>query len=138
MQKVIIDTNVIVSALISKGIPSKIINELVLNEKVQICTSDKIVEEYIEVLGRDKFAKFSKFKVNADIVISVISELAIRHNPTKKINLLKDLDDNKFLELAFELEVDFIITGNSNDFNIQKIGNTLIVSPTEYWNNHRP
>ena len=138
MQRVIIDTNVIVSALISKGIPSKIIYELVLDEKVKICISDEIFEEYIDILNREKFSRFPEFKTNANIVISIIDELAFHENPVQEIKVLKDLDDNKFLELAIEVDADFIITGNTRDFTIKEIGTTKIVTPTEYWDNYRP
>ena len=90
MQRVIIDTNVIVSALISKGIPSKIIYELVLDEKVKICISDEIFEEYIDILNREKFSRFPEFKTNANIVISIIDELAFHENPVQEIKVLKD------------------------------------------------
>ncbi len=58
MQKLILDTNVIVSALISNSFPNKILYELVLKNKVKICLSDDIYTEYIDVLDRDKFRKF--------------------------------------------------------------------------------
>ena len=57
MQKLILDTNVIVSALISKSIPTKILYELVLTSKVETCLSDEIFAEYIEVMNREKFTK---------------------------------------------------------------------------------
>jgi putative PIN family toxin of toxin-antitoxin system len=57
MQKLILETNVIVSALISSSIPSKILYELVLTEKVEICLSEAILSEYVEVLNREKFSK---------------------------------------------------------------------------------
>ncbi len=138
MQKVIIDTNVIVSALISKGIPFKIIYELVLNEKVKICISDELFEEYVDVLNREKFSRFPDFKTNANIVISIIDELAIHGNPVQEVEMLKDLDDDKFLELAIEVDADFIITGNTRDFTIKEIRTTKIVTPAEYWNNYKP
>jgi len=43
MQKVILDTNVIVSALISKGIPSLIIYDLVFGKMVSVCLSEAIL-----------------------------------------------------------------------------------------------
>jgi uncharacterized protein len=138
MQKVIIDTNVIVSSLISKGIPSQIIYELVLNGKVKFCISDEIFDEYVDVLNREKFSRFPDFKANANIVISMIDELAIHENPDQKVDLLKDSDDNKFLELAIEVKADFIITGNTRDFTIKEIGITKIVTPAEYWDNFKP
>lgn len=47
MQRIIIDTNVIVSALISKnGIPAKIVNELIFGDRVIVCTSDEIMKSF--------------------------------------------------------------------------------------------
>lgn len=61
MQKIVIDTNVIVSALIQTGYPNKIINELFIEQKFQLCISDELIAEYLEVLARPKFAKFQDF-----------------------------------------------------------------------------
>lgn len=80
MQKIILDTNVIVSALISNSIPTKILYELVLAKEVETCLSDEIFKEYIEVLGRDKFSKFANFKTKADIVLNKLRENSIFHN----------------------------------------------------------
>jgi putative PIN family toxin of toxin-antitoxin system len=70
MQKLILDTNVIVSALISNSIPTKILHELVLTQKVQTCLSDEIFAEYVEVMNRAKFVKYTNFKLRADIVLN--------------------------------------------------------------------
>ena len=42
------------------------------------------------------------------------------------------------LELAEESKADFIITGNTNDFTISEYKTTKIVTPKEYWENHKP
>ena len=101
MQKIVIDTNVIVSALIQqKGYPSLIVNDLALSKKVILCLSKAVWEEYVDVLNRDKFSKILSFKSNADIVLSKIEELASNFEPNLKIRAIKDVSDNKFLELA--------------------------------------
>ena len=41
MRKLILDTNIIVSALISNSIPTKILYELVLTQKVKTCLSEE-------------------------------------------------------------------------------------------------
>jgi putative PIN family toxin of toxin-antitoxin system len=138
MQKVIIDTNIIVSALISPGIPSKIITELVFEHKIELHISHEIFSEYVEVLMRPKFSKITKFQVNAEIAISRIEELAIRTEPIEKLDLIKDKSDNCFLELALATQADYLITGNSNDFTFNKIDKTKIVSPSSYWNQYHP
>lgn len=70
MQKVILDTNVIVSALISRSAPADILFHLVLTRAVMLCLSDAVYEEYVTVLNRKKFAVFPDFRINSEIVLS--------------------------------------------------------------------
>lgn len=57
MQKLILDTNVLISALISSNsFPGLIIIDLVLEKKVQVCISGEIIKEYFEVIKRPKFS----------------------------------------------------------------------------------
>lgn len=139
MQKIILDTNVLISALISSNsFPGLIINDLVLEKKVQVCISGEIIKEYFEVIKRPKFSSYKMFLVNADLVINYLIEIATNFSPNRKIHLIKDDSDNKFLELAIESKADFLITGNTNDFKIDAIEKTRIVTPAKYWNQFRP
>ncbi len=61
MQKVVIDTNVIVSSLIQKNYPYLIIHDFFLEDKFQLCISNELLTEYYEVLARPKFSKFQDF-----------------------------------------------------------------------------
>ena len=76
MQKLILDTNIIVSALISNSIPTKILYELVLTQKVKTCLFDEIFAEYVEVMNREKFTKYTNFKLKADIVLAKLREIS--------------------------------------------------------------
>ncbi len=139
MQKIILDTNVLISALISPdGIPCKIIDELVIEKVVSICTSEIIVREYFDVINKDKFKQHRSFYVNAEILLGYIEEIAEKFTPTAVVDLLKAKTDNKFLELAFESKADYLITGNIKDFSLQKAGVTKILSPSEYWRKYKP
>jgi putative PIN family toxin of toxin-antitoxin system len=133
MKKVILDTNVIVSALISKSIPTQILFDLVLNKKVEVCLSDEIFAEYLEVLNRNKFKEFPNFKAKADIVLNKIREISSNYNVDVKILILTDTSDNKFLELAAVSSADYLITGNSNDFIMSEFEYTRILSPRQFW-----
>lgn len=134
MQKIVLDTNVIVSALIQqKGYSALIVNDLVLSKKVKLCLSKEVWEEYIDVLNRDKFSKISSFKSKAAIVLSKIEELASFFVPTLKIRVIMDVSDNKFLELAIIGKAEYVITGNKNDFTMSEYKGIKIVSPKEYW-----
>ena len=138
MQKVILDTNVIVSALIQKSFPYMILNELYLNGKFELCISDELMAEYIEVLNRDKFSRFHDFLAKANAVLAFIDNNATRYTPKHKTRIIKDAEDNMLLELAYECKADFLITGNTNDFTIGKYKKTLIVTPRDYWGKHQP
>lgn len=133
MQKLILDTNVIVSALISNGIPTKILYELVLTSKVETCLSDEILVEYVEVMNREKFTKYINFKTKADTVLNKLREISKFYDPNRKIEILADTSDNKFLELAAISAADYLITGNTLDFQINEFEYTRILTPREYW-----
>ena len=138
MQKVILDTNIIVSALISNSIPTKILYELVLTQKVKTCLTEEIFTEYIEVLNREKFTKYTNFKSKADIVLNKLREISTYYETNRKIEILSDTSDNKFLELAAVSSADYLITGNILDFQITEFEYTRILTPREYWNLFEP
>jgi putative PIN family toxin of toxin-antitoxin system len=138
MQKIVIDTNVIVSSLIQRSYPYRIINDLFIENKFQLCVSDELLAEYYEVLTRPKFSKYQDFFVRAESLLVDIETKAVKFIPTTKINLILDVDDNMILELANECSADFIITGNTSDFTFSTFKNTKIVTPKEYWDNYKP
>ena len=133
MQKIMIDTNVVVSALLTKGYSSKIVYELILSEKAKLCLSPSVLKEYVNVLFREKFVKYPSFVASAEVVLAKMQELAVMYEPTVKINLLKDKDDNKFLELAVTADASYLVTGNKNDFQISAYQTVKIVTPKECW-----
>ena len=138
MQKIVIDTNVIVSSLIQRNYPNFIIDELFLENKFQLCISEELVAEYFEVLKRPKFSKFQDFFIRAKALLAEIESKATMYQPKIKLDLISDKDDNMILELADECNADFIITGNNNDFTFPLYKQTKIITPKEYWDNYRP
>ncbi|HEY5326512.1 MAG TPA: putative toxin-antitoxin system toxin component, PIN family [Mucilaginibacter sp.] len=138
MQKIVIDTNVIVSSIIQRGFPYKIVNELFIEDKIQLCVSDELMAEYYEVLSRPKFAKFHDFFTRAEALLVDIEDKATKFVPTIKLDLISDADDNMILELADKCLADFVITGNSTDFTFPTYRQTKIVTPKEYWTDYQP
>jgi putative PIN family toxin of toxin-antitoxin system len=132
MQKIILDTNVIVSSLIQKNYPYLIVDHCIEGNAI-ICVSNPIIKEYLEVLNRPKFSKFVDFKTNADFLIARLSEISEIYEPKAKLKIIKDEPDNRLLELAEISKADFIITGNTNDFTMEIHKKTRIVTPKEYW-----
>lgn len=138
MQRIVIDTNVTVSALIQRSYPYRIIYDLFIDGKIILCVSDEIMAEYYEVLSREKFAKFPNFFLRAEALLVDIESKSVKYFPTIKLNLISDPDDNMILELADECSANFIITGNTTDFTFPIYKQTKIVTPREYWENYQP
>ena len=136
MQKIVIDTNVLVSSLIQRSYPYHLVVEIFSNDKIQICLSDELFEEYVNVLKRDKFSKFPDFIANAQALLIDLEKIAVKYVPTVHLEIIKDKDDNKLLELAETCHADFLITGNTNDFTLSDHKGTKIVTPKKYWTDY--
>jgi len=97
MQKVVIDTNVIVSALIQRSYPNQIINEIFIENRFQLCISDELMAEYFEVLSRPKFSKFQDFYIRAQAILVEIETKSKKFFPTVNVFLIQDLNENNIL-----------------------------------------
>jgi putative PIN family toxin of toxin-antitoxin system len=137
MQKIVIDTNVMVSALIQRSYPYHIIYDLFIDNKFQLCVSDELLSEYYEVLSREKFSKFQDFFLRAEALLVDIESKSVKYFPTIELTLISDDDDNMILELADECLADFVITGNTTDFTFPTYKQTRIITPREYWENYQ-
>jgi hypothetical protein len=102
-----------------------------------MCISDEILQEYYDVLKRRKFGKYPDFVNKAETLLADIESKSTKYLPSKKLTVISDKDDNKFLELSLECKADFLITGNTNDFTMKKFKRTKIVTPKEYWENQK-
>jgi hypothetical protein len=124
MQRGILDTNVIIAVLISRGVPHLILTESFIENNIQLCVSDKLLEEYFDVLNRPKFTKYADFVLNTALFLIEIQRIAMRFEPKIKLNLISDIDDNMILEPADKCNADFIINANSNDFKSSQYKDT--------------
>ena len=133
MHRLVIDTNIVVSSIINVGFPNKILYQLIAPGRITLHISPSILDEYIQVLSRPKFAKFKNFKTNADFILSNIYRVSRKFTPDIELNLIKDKSDNKFIELAVFSKANFIITGNTNHFTIEEYKGVKIITPKDYW-----
>ncbi len=111
--EIVLDTNVLVSALITpKGLPAKILN-LVLNGKLTILYDNRIIGEYREVLSRKKF-NFSFEMIEPLIDFIKYEGEFIASEPLRAH--FADEDDKMFLEVALSGNAEYLITGNTKHF----------------------
>ena len=130
---VIIDTNVIISSLITTNelSPTSQVMELFYDGKINVFYSNEIMKEYIEVLNRDKF-KFNKEDIQ--FVINFFKEFAINIEVAHKNVILQDMKDLAFYEIVIDKKVKNgkLITGNKKHFPIEP----FIMTPAEFMNKY--
>ena len=115
MLRVVLDTNVLISAILFGGKPRRILEKAIRGE-IRLCLSEPILEELRGVLRRSKF-DYSLEKVQT--LLTELTSIADFVNPSQIIRLvLEDPDDNRILECAVEAKASYIITG---DFHLLKL-----------------
>ena len=122
MLKVVLDTNVLISAILFGGKP-RMIFELILEGELKLGMSQSIMNELYSVLARPKFdfpaswldLTMSEMKAIAD----VISE---------------DPDDNRIIECAISSGADFLISSEKHLLNLEMYRGIPICDPATFLN----
>ncbi len=126
--KVVLDTNVFISALFWKGNPHKIVS-LALDKKISVYTSPDILVELEKVLKRD----FDEDRETIERQISFILEYARVVKPFVEVDVVKDdPDDNKIIACALVAKVDFVVSGDPHLFKIKEVFGIKILKPKEF------
>lgn len=132
--KVVLDTNVLISATFWEGEAFKIIR-LIGEKKIECFISKQILEEYIKVANSDELMEKANEK-NLSIKLSAMKLIEICKivEPSRKIDVVKeDPDDNKIIECAVEAKADYIVTYDAKHIlPIKDFEGIRIVSPTEF------
>lgn len=129
----VVDTNIIVSGLITTGTPPARILDAIRDKKISLLISDEVVSEYLRVL---EYPHIRKYKKITDEAIGHLTALFI--NEAERVEVLTEItespdpDDNKFLSLAVEGQADFIITGDKDDLlSLKEISEIRIITARE-------
>jgi hypothetical protein len=129
MLKVVLDTNVLISAILFGGKPRQILEKAIRGE-IRLCLSEPILEELKGVLQR------SKFDYSPEMIQFILTELtgiADVVNPSEMIDLvLEDPDDNRILECAVEAGANYIITGDIHLLKLSKYRNIGVLNAAAF------
>ncbi|MBR3577979.1 MAG: putative toxin-antitoxin system toxin component, PIN family [Bacteroidales bacterium] len=123
----VIDTNVVVSALLSIDSNSNpaIVLRAVLQGRIIPVFNEEILDEYMKVLLRDKF-HFNKSYI--DIIISHIKRIGLKAERVKILDeIFPDTKDIVFYEVAMSKDDTYLVTGNTKHFPKKP----FVVTPAE-------
>ena len=131
---IVLDTNVLVSGLLSPFGSSGEIVRMVSAGKLILEYDSRILIEYQEVLNRSKF-QFDKDQIDSLIDYIKKNGQAVSPGPLNKP--LPDPDDAPFLEVAIEGKSEYVVTGNKVHYPKNSRGAIKVFSPTEFINIYR-
>ncbi len=130
MIQIVLDTNVLVSGLLSPlNAPGRIIDALQI-ERIQLVIDDRIFLEYGEVLRRPKFERFIRPE-EREWILDYIFHSARRVTSTCYFTDLPDPYDTCLLEVAATAKVT-LVTGNLKHFPKNKRRKVEVLSPSEF------
>lgn len=127
--RIVLDTNVLVSGLLTPFGSSGEIIGMVFSGELILCLDARILSEYREVLYRPKF-KFDKNKIA--ILIDFIKQYGQLVSSLPLHSPLPDPDDEAFLEVALAGHVKALITGNKVHYPSASREGIEVLSPSEF------
>lgn len=114
MKKIVLDTNVLLVSISSKSKLHWIFTNLIA-EKYILCVTTDILSEYAEIIEQQMGFSASQNALSVLENLPNIELITIFY----KFNLLKDKDDNKFVDCAISSNANYIVS-HDTDFNILK------------------
>ncbi len=126
--KVIIDTNIFISGIFWKGLPSQLLTAWISNEYKLIVTQE-IIEEYSRVLREVGSEKGSNL---ADEWLLFIAKYSTIVKNTFDLKICRDKHDNKFINCALSGKVDYLITGDKDLLELNKTLGLKIVTAKQF------
>ncbi len=135
MLKAVLDTNVLVSGLISpNGTPARLIGAW-REKKFELVISPAILEELAEVLQRDKIRRYYEH-TDKDLARKYVAGLrrfaALVPGKAQFQGVCADPDDDKFIAAALEAGADYIVSGNDHLLDLKEHQGVRILKPGEF------
>lgn len=131
MIRVVLDTNILISALLNPiGPPAQVFLMTLVDPDTRLCVSGDIYAEYEEVIHRPRL---SRSDGEIEETLRAIREKGFWVRPAEKVRACSDPDDDIFLECAQAAAAHYLVTGNATDFPATWVG-TQIVTARQFIN----
>jgi putative PIN family toxin of toxin-antitoxin system len=127
--KIVIDTNVLVSAILKDRDPEAVILFVAKRDDIEWIVSPEIMTEYQQVLSRPKFG-LPNDTLNA--WFSLLDRFTVSWPVDLAIDFPRDQKDAKFLSCAIVSGADYFITGDRDFSQAQKLLSTTIISVSQF------
>jgi len=127
MVRVVVDTSVLVSALISDGKPRRLVFRLL--EKHDVITSGRMLAELVDVLSRGKF-EVTNSQVERFLSVLVGRSELVKVEQSPKV-IQADPDDDVVLATAYRGKADYIVSGDKHLLDLKAYKAIKVVDVNE-------
>jgi putative PIN family toxin of toxin-antitoxin system len=131
MVRAVVDTNILVSALIKRGKPRKLVLKLL--EEHTVILSRQMLAELADVLTRKKFA-IKTSQVDRFLAILVRKSKIVTLSSRFKV-ISEDPDDDVVLNTAYAGKAEYIVTGDRHLLALKEFKRTKILKVTQILEN---
>jgi putative PIN family toxin of toxin-antitoxin system len=129
-RRIVFDTNVLVSALLSHGSTPDLALELALNQH-ELIMSGAIYVEIQDVLRRPKIAKLLSWDTRQEFM-EKLRGAAMFISISSKIDVCRDSKDNLLLELAIDSKASAVVTGDQDLLVLDPFREIRILTPRQF------
>lgn len=127
--KIVIDTNVLISATFFGGIPRDVIN-LVVRENVSAYMNEEILMEYNVTVS--KVARKSKQHINQELFDRFMDKVEVVES-VASVNVCRDPTDNKFIACAVDAKAIYVVSGDKDLLTVERYEEVEIVTAKEFY-----
>ena len=114
MIRVVIDTSVLVSAVISPDGPNAQLFDRIVAREIRPYVTDVLLEEYTGVFGYDRLKHLDKKRILR--LRQILEQAAIKVKPRGNLKISSHADDNRIYECAVAAKAHYIVTENTKHF----------------------
>lgn len=126
--RVVLDTNILISALMARGTPPDRLYEYWKEGRFQLATCERQLNEVNRVSRRPFFRERIK-PSEAGRMVNDIRRLALMCDPLPSVERSPDPDDDWLLAVAEKAQADYLATGDKSDLlKLERHGTTRIVT----------
>lgn len=125
MIRVVVDSNVYISALVFGGVPQQVL-DLIYGHNLPLYISQPIMDEVAGTLSE----KFNWSRQEIELLLPPLWERCLLIKPTIRLKVCSDPDDNHVLECAAVAQANFLITGNTKHFP-KSYKTTKVINPRQ-------
>ena len=126
--KIVLDTNIIISAILFGGNPGKIFDLCLAANNIKGCICPELLAELLSKLKYKFEVKDNETEIIKNMVISRFEYMLV----FKKADICRDEKDNILLDLTGCCRADYLVTGDRDLLVLKKIKVTRIITPSDF------